>query len=857
MYKISDEYKNYVETKTSISPKCKISVDGIEYTGQIIKTAPKISHKNEKMIGGFPTRTCSFEIYDLDNSFNFLNKEIYVYRGIVINGTIEYIPQGIFIPTSDKIKTNISQKTISFDNIQDRTQLFDVQYESRLDWTQKHTGLEIVQEICDNLNIELSSEVFNWSTFEFPQPNFVENITYREVISRLAEIGGSIAFIDRLGKLIIKAPELTEHFIERKRYKTLSKENQFLINTVVLGKNNIDDDIVYPENIEDKRVEWKILDNPFVDLYREEMIENVSKYIVGKSIIPFEMSDFVDGFYFDLNDTILISDRNGKIFPGVILNYENSGRIKSIVGAKVQCENDTNYNIAGSNKQGMKRVQQQVDHINQKIISMAEDIEQYDEKISKVEQTVDEISQKVNEVADLEREITSNRVIHIPDAEQGLLLNLTINGELSYIYPENTLYPSNDLFPLASEFILVIDKTEKMSSDAVQIKLPFDYLGKRDKFIVEDSKAHIEKEDGTIVDLGEIQIPLFDGENYIHIKDYTERTGTMYAKYIVKNDYTDYFATKVELNTSITQTNEKIETEVNHVETLLGEQVEDLNSKITQTAEEISTEVSKKVGEDEIISKINQSAEKINIQASKIALEGYTTINDGFSVDEEGNMKSKNGEFEGNISASNIDGSTIKGGSIAIGDNFSVNVDGNLTCKGAKADNLTIENGTISLNTDSFANGMVIYSNNSKTKAEIKGSVLNIANSAGETSILAMYNTGTLRCVSLVQTSLAEQKKNFKKFDGALKIIKDIDIYKYNMKSEDDNHKKHIGFVIGDGYKYSSEITSVDENGKEVGVDTYSMTSLCLQAIKEQQKTIESLTKRIEILERKENDNNG
>lgn len=45
-----------------------------------------------------------------------------------------------------------------------------------------------------------------------------------------------------------------------------------------------------------------------------------------------------------------------------------------------------------------------------------------------------------------------------------------------------------------------------------------------------------------------------------------------------------------------------------------------------QKADEITQVVSKKVGEDEIISKINQTAEKITIDASKLNLTGYVTI---------------------------------------------------------------------------------------------------------------------------------------------------------------------------------------------------------------------------------------
>ena len=45
-----------------------------------------------------------------------------------------------------------------------------------------------------------------------------------------------------------------------------------------------------------------------------------------------------------------------------------------------------------------------------------------------------------------------------------------------------------------------------------------------------------------------------------------------------------------------------------------------MNSLINQTAQGINLEVSKKVGNNEIISKINQSAESIQIDADKISL---------------------------------------------------------------------------------------------------------------------------------------------------------------------------------------------------------------------------------------------
>ena len=101
---------------------------------------------------------------------------------------------------------------------------------------------------------------------------------------------------------------------------------------------------------------------------------------------------------------------------------------------------------------------------------------------------------------------------------------------------------------------------------------------------------------------------------------------------------------------------------------------------------------------------------------------------------------------------------------------------------------------------------------------------------------------------SLTQTSLAEKKKNFEKLqDNALEILKQIDIYKYNLKNEQDTDKKHIGFVIGDNYNYSKEVTSLDNKG----VDNYAFTSLCCKAIQELSQKVEELENKLKEKEEK------
>ena len=127
----------------------------------------------------------------------------------------------------------------------------------------------------------------------------------------------------------------------------------------------------------------------------------------------------------------------------------------------------------------------------------------------------------------------------------------------------------------------------------------------------------------------------------------------------------------------------------------------------------------------------------------------------------------------------------------------------------------------------------------------VDGGSLSLYNAQGNNPISMYAQTGEINCVSINPTSKEENKKNFEKFGNALDIIKNTEIYKYNLKDEENSTKKHIGFVIGDKYKYSEEITSRNNDA----VDLYSFVSVCCKAIQEQQAEIEMLKDKINKLE--------
>lgn len=110
-----------------------------------------------------------------------------------------------------------------------------------------------------------------------------------------------------------------------------------------------------------------------------------------------------------------------------------------------------------------------------------------------------------------------------------------------------------------------------------------------------------------------------------------------------------------------------------------------------------------------------------------------------------------------------------------------------------------------------------------------------------------------LKYQTISQYSLEEMKKNIEKLDtSAINIVKDSDIYKYNYKDEDNNCKKHIGFVIGKTRRTPKEIISNSEDG----IDIYAMESILWKAMQEQQEQIEILQNKIKEMEEKINEKN-
>lgn len=112
----------------------------------------------------------------------------------------------------------------------------------------------------------------------------------------------------------------------------------------------------------------------------------------------------------------------------------------------------------------------------------------------------------------------------------------------------------------------------------------------------------------------DLDIELFKGKNYIYLEDMSGNKFNI--EYLTDNDFNNQYATKVELGSAMKQTVKDIEFNVTQK---LDEYstTEEMKAAIKLTSETISNEVKKKIGEDELGTKIEQNYQHVQIAWNK------------------------------------------------------------------------------------------------------------------------------------------------------------------------------------------------------------------------------------------------
>ena len=444
------------------------------------------------------------------------------------------------------------------------------------------TLLTALQDICKKAGVELGSASFLNSDIQVS--TYDNTVTAREYLSYISECAGGFAFIGRDGKLYIRTIYQNEQEIPLELFGEYKWGDKYKISKV--SYENGVESFKFGNDTENNL--WLNQENIYI--VDEEEVKNIYNQIKDLETYSFEGKTIIDPAL-DVGDKIII-DNKPVIYQGE-KDFQTRfiAEISSKIAIKQKQETTTKTT---SQKVINRRVQSRIDEAEGKITQLVEETSETTEKLTKVEQTVDGITQTVQDIENVTQTAEESKTVTLEDCVEGDLLELHIYGNnavFDYLYPGDDLYPSDNLYPYGDSRIIVTD--EEGNAETYELGVT-DVLRQNgdtcDEYVLQDGKAKVIRrinKDGTvkaqetIEELGEYAIHIKEGINILTIKNYTAKINTKYA---IKNDYTEIFATKVEMNSSI-----------------------------KQTAEEINLEVSKKVGQDEFGTLISQNAYNVKI----------------------------------------------------------------------------------------------------------------------------------------------------------------------------------------------------------------------------------------------------
>lgn len=710
---------------------------------------------------------------------------------------------------------------------------------------------EILADMCSKVGIEVDENI-NWIN-DIPVTWYDNTILAREYAGYIAEINAGYIIILPNGKLTIKQHKMASKY-------TINVDD---CENFTLGERHIISKVVYDNGIVkyeagDDTGNTLYVDTNNVFIVSQEQVTNIYNNIVGFEFYSVETGNCPINKDVKAGDVITFVDGDNEYPTIANINLSYYGGWNGGYSLNINTERQEETDLIGNNTK-IRGIVSRLNRDEAKLEVIATQTDDNTEEIGNLQVGFDEVKTEVSKVTNLIKETQSNNNLIIEDASANDLKSLSIKGQISLLFGNDgqtygivplaeILYPSSTLF--GKNMNLIVEGTEETQT----IKLPFTFLNYInnevcDEFLLQDGKASVirrvginsnmekyELEQEVIEDLGELNITLFDSYNKIYLQCFDN--AILSASYMVKNEYTDEFATKVELNSSLKQTSSSIIAEVNG--TIDGVD-KDLNAKLEL-----------KVDTENLISEINASAENVNINSNKLNLEGYTTINGNFKIDNNGDMECNNAQINGTIKGSTFKGTNDNSIYLKIGDEpkDTSSLSTNNCLQILRPDNtnmLTIStrywSDTSNLKQlvfESPARNMQFYSDYSDFFVK--------ANAFVAVSFMASPNYNN--------TSLESTKKDFKLLNNGLNIINNAEIYTYHLKAEKDEDKRHIGLVIpdmGGNYKTPNEVISKDNTG----IDLYSMISVAWKAIQEQQEMINKLEERIKELENEKNINNS
>lgn len=706
--------------KDSVKYREYIVIDNkeVDIKGNLSDTA----YKDTTFFGKFNLKMLKFET---ENDIDYKKKEFTYYKEV--DG--EALKIGTFIVTDVSDSDTFESVNVT---AYDYGLKFANPYTTNLNYKNGNiTMLQVLQEICNNCDIELENTSLPNGSFIVDSNQFVNGEKYGDVICIIALENGMFATINSNNKLEFIFTNETDEIIEDYVELDDKRDTQPITSVLVAPSKDLEtagavmkDQILINQYGE----HWlKIYDSYFANSTTkcQQLISAIFNQVKGFGYSSFK-SEYSFLPYLSLGDKIKFKNKEGNLVDSIVLRYETNYdemilEAPSIINASVE------YELPETPEETSKKALVKVDQANGKIELIAKATEELNSKTAQLRLDVDKIEGEITEIADItttSEGIGTITVLKVAKDSEPIYLKVRpTTKNLALLYPADNLYPSDDLYPLERYLLFKSGNYEQ------RYRLPADlwYYNSTtyDEFVLDydNQRCYVihrvgVNADGTTYILDSVteedftypSIPLAEGDYQISLEGH--ETAYIYARLMAQNIYTDQFVTQVEYK-----------------------------AQVNVTSKEISTLVKEKVGKTEVISSINQSAEAVKVKANKIEIDGLlTAINNNTTTTINGDKITT-----GSITASQIKSGTITADKVSSDvittNNFSsqnINAD-RITAGTLNAANINLR-GTYLSPTYSEIGGMSVSGgtiSNARMKMNTADGILSVFNSSGGSMILS------------------------------------------------------------------------------------------------------------------------
>ena len=542
---------------------------------------------------------------------------------------------------------------------------------------------ELFIEMCEHCGIQPGSTVFRNYDFVITEKPTGDNLTFRSVFGYLAMLVAGNARISRQGTLEILSYNFSVFDQEGAQIQNLRNFSSLKFGTEDVVITGIRMKVKGKTSEEDQTFlcgqEGYLLEveNPLATGQEQKLVDSIGERLIGVHLRDFS-GDHVAYPLAEFMDPVYIEDRRGRKYPSVIT--------------------DIDFTFCG------------ITTLKNSAISAIRNGSKFPSGASKTYEETRKLITKEREARDTAIENLAKKL----ESSSGLFCTKEEQPDGSIIYymhDKATLADSMIVWKLTAEAIGISTdggKTYPTGLDATGIAIL--------------EKIYTIGLDATHIITGILNADIVKN---LHLKDISDTADTTLDATL--DGITSEVSKKVgdaEIISKINQSAEEVSINADKIKfegstsfssaiksdsTVSGlsnslSETQKSVSTLKQTADNISSEVSKKVGNNEIISKINQSAEQVSINANKINFTGSATFTNAVNANSTVSTASKNASSALSTanSASQKASEAAKAASNA--SSTAANLSKGLSDGTTQIDGDCIKTGTVSFGTESYIN---------------------------------------------------------------------------------------------------------------------------------------------------------